>query len=426
MKSRRKSILSMILGLAGLGLLAFVGNWSGHKMARAGWFYRIPATEGSTATAIVLTDRAASEPVRKDEVASAIKRLHAIAKASPNLSSDWEASAQIDAILAKLNAAELAEVYASINPKDDYNLRVLDQKVGAVWMALEPDAALAAALVKGQYYAHVICGQWIASDPVSGLAWLKTAKLPEEQSQIEENLRVGAMINLVARDFDLATAELLANRDAAPGSDHTQKVLGNWAHLYVDEPAMRGRLVEFAKSTGHPEDYAALNSALLRSWPQEDALGMLTYLQDLRGYLESDAVPAEKRQETDATAVGAAIYREYTVPALEWWMERYSQSSETPPPLREAISYWIQRYPDAVQQWFDQQPDSPQRDAMNAAAVPAFISQGKFAEAARSIDGIRNPELRQPALERLDFVWTDRDPQAAAAWRDSRAKSNAK
>ena len=110
------------------------------------------------------------------------------------------------------------------------------------------------------------------------------------------------------------------------------------------------------------------------------------------------------------------MYREYTGPALEWWMERYGQSPDTPAPMRAAISQWVQKYPDAARQWFDQQPESPQRDALNAAAIPAFLSQGKFSEAARSIAGIRDPALRQPAVERLEILWKIQDPAAAAAW----------
>jgi hypothetical protein len=53
--------------------------------------------------------------------------------------------------------------------------------------------------------------------------------------------------------------------------------------------------LEFAKSTGRPDDYAQLNSSLLRAWPQKDADAMRVYLEGLRDYLNSDAVPVEAR-----------------------------------------------------------------------------------------------------------------------------------
>jgi len=125
----------------------------------------------------------------------------------------------------------------------------------------------------------------------------------------------------------------------------------------------------------------------------------------------------KKRAEVDATAVGAAIYREYTRPALEWWMDRYSQSTATPKPMREALNYWMQQRPAEMEQWFAEQPESPQRDALNAAAATSFTAQSKFQNAAQRVEQISDPKIRQAAVERLNFVWAPQDAAAAAAWR---------
>ena len=49
--------------------------------------------------------------------------------------------------------------------------------------------------------------------------------------------------------------------------------------------------------------------------------------------------------------------------------------------------------------------------------VPSLIQQKKFTEAAGTIESIQDPEYRQAAIERLDFLWKEQDATAAAAWR---------
>ena len=187
--------------------------------------------------------------------------------------------------------------------------------------------------------------------------------------------------------------------------------------MYIDDPAMRGRLLDFAKTTGRPGDYAELNYHLISNWPQEDVIGTIDHLQQLKGYLESGSIPAEARAEVDSTAVAAAIHREYDRPALEWWMERYGDSRELTTPMRDAMVGWAHKYPDKMLQWFSEQPPSPQRDALANSVVPSLVQQKKFAEAAGTIETIQDPEYRQSATERLDFLWREADPAAAAAWK---------
>lgn len=425
-RTKTKRLIFRCAGIVGLAGLAWLGSHAGHYMARAGWFQGDAAAAGKSSRGLSsVPERAASAPVKSEEVASALRRLRAIASASPNLMADFEAEAQVDAILAKLSAGELAAIFAELDAtlaRGDFNNRVLLQKTGLAWVVLDPTAAMTAAVAKsknfGQYYTSSMFGEWAADAPEAAFAWLNSAELPAALTEIKDELRRSALMYLAERDFDLATAEFLkmgGKRNA--WSDPRGGILADWASLYLDEPGMRERLVEFAKSTGRPEDYASLNDALLRQWPQEDPLGMLEYLQGLKDYLESDAVPAEKRAEADATAVSAAIYREYTRPALEWWMERYSQSTETPQPMRQAMQYWVHQRPGELQQWFAEQPESPQRDALNAAAATYFTVNSKYLEATQRVEQIRDPKIRQTAVERLSFVWSAKDAQAAAAWR---------
>ena len=420
-------LLFRSVGLLGLMSLAWLGNRAGHSMARAGWFQSTLMSAKDAGTEQLTPDRPPSAPGSTGQAVSALKRLRAIVSASPQLESDWEARAQVDDILAKLSADELASVYAELEIGLDPTSQFLAQKVGVAWARKDPSAALAAAQAKrspfhgyGGSFAGGIFKDWAADEPSAALAWLDSRDLSAEFAEMKAQLRCRALFDLVGRDFDLATSEFLKLDPNKEDGFDSRSVLASWAGVYADDPVMRERLVEFAKSTGRPDDYAQLNSSLLRAWPQADADAMRVYLEGLRDYLNSDAVPVEARPNVDATAVGAAIYREYTGPALEWWMGRYSQSSETPQALRGSIAAWVQKYPDQVRQWFDEQPPSPQRDSISTTVVTTLAARGKFQEAAGMLQGINDPKLRQSATERLDFVWTQRAPQAAAAWREGR------
>jgi len=418
-----KTLLTTGLMIGCLGLLGFAGKKAGQQLARAGIFERSGPKEMATPGNTGPRDKESHEPAQADLVASSIKRLNALADNSPNLGVDWEAQAQIDAIIAKLNAAELAEVFVSMGGNMDRGLHLIVIKVGLAWMAKDPDAAIRAAQEKmprsNGYLARSIFGTWAQEDPKAALAWLGSADLPENPATLREELRKNALVGLAERDFELATAEFLKMERSADGKNDYANPMLVWGDMYADDPVMRDRLVAFAKTTGRPEDYATLNHQLLKEWPQEDAMGMMNYLNELRGYLESDAVPTDVRQKVDGAAVAAAIYREYDRPALEWWMERYGQSSEAPAPMREAMDQWAQKYPDAMLSWFEEQPPSPQRDALTTSVIPALIQQKKFAEAAASIAGMQDPGIRQAATERLDMLWSEQDANGAAVWRAS-------
>ncbi|MCW1914135.1 hypothetical protein OJ996_11145 [Luteolibacter sp. GHJ8] len=417
---RIKTLLKGGLMIALLGLLAYGGKKAGQQIARSGIIARpVPKAKATAGADTSTPSRTTSEPAREGVAASALKRLEALASGSPNYTIDWEAQMQMDAIIAKLNAAELAEVFAGL--KAGPTLYILGEKVGVAWMAKDPDAALRAALVKTPdgrgSFAHRIFAAWSADEPRAAIEWLNTATLPEKPADLAESLRGGAVIGLVERDFELATTEFLKMKENKMGDHGFRDPMGVWGHLYADDPAMRERLVAFAKTTGRPEDYAALNQSLLKQWPQEDAMGMMTYMYELRDYLESGAVAGEKSPQVDGTAVAAAIYREYDRPALEWWMERYADSRETSAPMRDAMSGWTNKYPEKVLQWFEEQPPSAQRDALASATIPTLGRNGKFEEAARAVEMIQDPANRQAAAERLEIFWKDKDAAAAAAWR---------
>jgi hypothetical protein len=332
----------------------------------------------------------------------------------PDLTCDWEATAAVDGILADLSAEELAQIYAGIDVVAD---RALAIKIGAAWAAKDPVAALKAALAKtpgNNATVARVFGEWAQNQPAAALAWLDSPGCPPELSGSKDALYQSAIGDLIERDFPLATGTI-----AKMSPDGAAEVLKDWGKTYSGDPAMRDQLVDFAKATGRPQDYAALNTAMVKSWPQEDSLGMMNYLIGLKGYLESGAVSTETRPAIDAAAVGASIYREYDRPALEWWMDRYSGSAEVPTPLAAAFADWYRKAPEKVNQWLAEQPPSQQLDGLHASLIPSLADSNNMVKAVENVTAISDPTLQSLTADRLALLWSNRDPQAAAQWRAS-------
>ena len=424
---RAKSILSASVGIALLAGLGWSGREAGKRMARAGWFLgaaaerREPAAAAPVRTATV--EKTAGNP---DIVHHALRRLLFLTEGSGGFTwGDWESIAEIQSILGALSATDLAALHAAllVHPagRDPFAVgsSFLLGEILSAWIRLDPAAALRASFAHRRYYGGEPFSAWAQDDPAAAFDWLGSDDFPSDLAGMRDAIRASALHSLLHRDFERATAEFLLLPPGQAGGMERSAVISGWASSASGDPAQRERLIAFAKSTGNPGDHAAMNRSLLRDWPQEDALGMLTYLHELRDYLETADFPADQRPALEATAVGAAIYREYDGPALEWWMERHADQSEVPDSLRHAMTEWRQKYPDKVNQWFAGQPDSPQRDALQASLVPSLIATGNMDDAAQVIGQIGNPDLRQPAIERLDYVWSKRDAAAAAAWRES-------
>lgn len=420
---RVKSILSTACLLAVVAGLAWSGREVGKRMARAGWFRGDAVEKNSLFAEPATSARSTKADANPQATANALRRLKFLTEGSLHLATDWETLAEVRAILAGLSAAELAEVQAALEPgflrATSSTTFFLMQEVLGAWVKLDPAAALTAAFQSPQTYGSQVFASWAMEDPAAALDWLESEGFPAELAEKKNELRTNALFSLLDRDFDRATAEFLKLPPGPVDGRGRSAVISGWASSAVHDPALRERLIAFAKNTGNPEDHAAMNSSLLREWPQEDALGMLTYLQDLREYQETADIPADQRPAIDATAVGAAIFREYDRPALEWWMERYGERTEVPAALQDAMIGWRRKYPDKVSQWFAEQPASPQRDALQAVLVPSLVAAGKMDDAVQAIGQISDPGLRQSAIERLDHVWSKKDAAAAAAWRES-------
>ncbi|RYD34370.1 MAG: hypothetical protein EOP87_09340 [Verrucomicrobiaceae bacterium] len=421
---RNNFILMLLSWLIAIVALAFLSNKAGHLMARAGLFRnagdapRITKTDGNARTR---PSASRAQAARPGQVETVMKKLMLLSNNSADLESDWDGHAAIDRLLERLTAGELSELYDRLDGSGDFVISMMSRKVGARWAAMDPEGAVKAALAKsktyGRFYAVSILSDWAADHPQEALVWLDAEGGDDPAlEKAKETCRFNLLLEMAERDFTLAKDEVTKMDEKISAG-----ILHNWGYMHVTDPAMRGKLIEYVKSTGRPGDFAALNDGLVKAWPDNDPLGLMNHLQELQEYLESDAVPAAARSETDAAAVGVAIRREYHDAALEWWMGRYSQSRETPQPLREAMRYWTGHSPEVAVQWLAEQPESPQRDALSALAVPVFFGKGQFPKAAEIIERINDPALRQAGIERLDLLWGGADPTAASAWKKSRA-----
>lgn len=421
MPRNKRLLLTTLLWLVAVGTLAYLGNSAGHLLARAGYF----RTASGPASSSVESDVGRPERQRRqaapatDKVDKALERLRSITRNSASVHGDWEARLMIQDVLSGLNAAELGLLFMRLEVQDEIGgVTDLTRAVGVAWATLDPDAAIAAALAKsrmrGEFFAVGIIRDWGADHPREALAWLNGSALDPTVEKTKEELKASIVSGLVERDFDLAKGEL-----AKMDPNESKRVIDKWGRDYVVDAAIREKLVEYTKSTGNPADFAALNQGMVRAWPENDPLGLMNHLQDLQTYLESDAVPAAARPETDAAAVGIAIRREYHDVALEWWMDRYSRSTEAPAPLRQAMNEWTRNKTAVATHWLANQQPSPQRDALSAAAAPVLLSSGKFNEAAELIGNINDPALRLAGTERLEMFRKDKDPSAAEAWKKS-------
>ena len=425
MSRNKRSLLMALVWLAAVAAIGFLGNRAGHVMARAGYFrdaaqgpQTAAATRGTDGSGKPQRQRTQAVPARVGAVDAAMEKLRLVSRNYGDVLLDWETQGAISGILEDLSTQELAELFARLETEDDTGgMNDVAKMVGVRWAASDPDAAIHAALAKsktrGEYFALSIFRDWAADHTREALAWLDTAELDPRLQERKDDMRAGIVQGMAERDFTLAKEEL-----AKLGEKSAREVMQSWGVNYVEDAAMREKLIEYAKSTGRPADFAAMNGGLVRAWPENDPLGLMNHLQDLQDYLESDAVPAAARPEVDAAAVGIAIQREYHEAALEWWMARYSQSSEAPKPLREAMNTWSRQKPEVAAQWLAAQPESPQRDALSGAAVSGFIGKNNFPKAAEIIELISDSELRQPAVERLEILWKEADPAAAKEWKD--------
>jgi hypothetical protein len=337
---------------------------------------------------------------------------------SPSVTLDCEWAAEVDGILAGLSADELATVYASIDLyRGGYPLA---QKVAILWAAKDPAAALTAAnaATPGKsdrirsYNDALIFKGWAMDHPADARAWLQSPDFPASLARYRDGFQISLLTSLLDQDEDQAKEEF---SKASPAQ--AAETLREWAQADAADPSMRDKLVELTTASGRPQDRATLDAALVSSWKDGDANG-------LRAYLDSDAIPETSRPTVDAVAVAALIERGDTPEAaLDWWTARHADATLLPPDLHKPLARLAEQDPGVALAWLARQPDNPQRDALYAAAIPALVSstaEGHFSEGAQAVAAIHDPQLQRQAAQRLDYFWTNVDPEAAAEWRKSR------
>lgn len=417
MGTRGKSVRISICWLLVIGAVALSTNRSAKYLARAGYFQS--AVPGHSKTSGGHEGRSIRPSTKNQprEIEAVLAQLLSIYRTRNELWLSFDAQADVDRILASLSPEELARIFQGLDALDETSsIDDLYLQVGACWAAVDPTAAMNAALGRskdrGMYLASRIFRQWAADHPEDALRWLDAPDLIPQFQKQREQLRVEVVSGLTVADFPLAQATF---RKMSPAD--VQAVWERWGHIYVEDPAMRERFSSLSKEYGDPDAYAAFNKGLMKLWPENDPLGLMGHLEDLKDHLESVNLSPEIRPRIDAEAVGAAILREYNEPALEWWMQRYSDSDVLPPPLGRALVTWVRNKPEISMQWLQDQPRSLQRDAMGSVIATSLMTQQRFSQAASILATINNPETRTAGVERLEILWKEKDPGAAEQWR---------
>lgn len=412
---RAKLILKRTLVSVCLAALLTGAYWGGRRVARSGLVKAGPSTAlqpiGEEAVSAARPPGSSARPERNATLA----RLMELGNTAPTFSlSAMEENWEMSNLVATLSTTDLAGLLAQIDLRTQYSLAIC---VAQAWIAREPTTAMLACLEKDPAmkggFAAMIFANWAMDHPAVALAWLESDDLPAPLAALREGIRAAVLPQLAERDFT-AAADSCRHADDATRS----KILSQWGSQFGDNPEIRDQLVDFAKSSSNPADYAALNRQLVTAWPQDDAMGMMNYLIGLKDYLESGSVPAASRALVEGSAVAAAISREYDRPALEWWMERHASDTEIPMALQQGFGNWGRLHPDKAEQWLAEQPESPQKEALQASIVVAMAATAvECDKAAAMLEKIQDPEIRQQAATKLYLLWHESHPTAAETWK---------
>ncbi|MBB5352833.1 hypothetical protein HNR46_003081 [Haloferula luteola] len=415
MNMQKKVVRFLVIG--GFLGLAWVAHELGRRSARAGWFLSSELPASAAASEFLPSRMMKVDSKGRPPLAERVRRWRI----------EWAKGGWVDVSFERweglrdswneLTNEELAEAYSWLKDERGLAARRLRQQLLNLWLERDPEAACRAARDGSGRALEIAVREWAKNDPESCLAWLGESDVLMDPGGLRERLRVAAVEPLLLRDEGRALEEFLKipENGGQAWAISRDQVLAAWAPSCYADPALRDRLVEFAWSTGNARDGAVLNAELLTGWPEEDAMGLLTHLVELKDHLEAPTGIAGDSSEVDAVVVAAAIHREYDGPALQWWMERNSQLDQVPSDL---VGSWVRQYrkeSEETLQWLEDQPASPQRDALRAALIPVMAGQDP-ASASRQVLAISDPTWRQKAAERLEWGWSQSDPQAAAAW----------
>jgi hypothetical protein len=235
---------------------------------------------------------------------------------------------------------------------------------------------------------------WATRDPDGAIGWAK------ENWNGEENPYLVGVISGVAK-ADLARASTLA--ESLPYG----RVRGQAADLLVDGHLQKGSAEAMAWAESITDERlreGVMRRVALKLGQKEPALAADWVVR---------ATPEEKRGE----ALGAVLEtwgRAEPVQAADWL------ANQADPALRaqgttQLAGLWARRDPVAAGEWLGRQKPGPELDP----ALESYARAIRRSDPARALQwagAITDTEKRRANLERLMAEWTERDPEAAAAF----------
>lgn len=402
---RNKTIVGSAIVLVAIVGLGWVGNALGRRSAKAGWFQ-----SKSTSTHSAIGDFSKVEQLDHLKVKMGVGSVARLADDLESLMEgddrllDFGVKMRLHQRLAGLDVETLEELFVELQNRGVGDQSELLEMTLLEWARRNATAAFTA-VAERPMLAMRIFDQWANEALEQAFAWLDSEDLPDGLRDEKEAMRGAALMRIVNRDFNLAMTQFLKlpSHPRRSSMVDRERIVKRLAGQCFEDPELRQRLVDFLNQQGAPEDQAALHYSLVSDWPQADDMGLLTHIYELKEHLERASFPQGKGIEVEASAVGAAIYREYDGPALEWWMGRHADTTEVPEALRSAMEVWYEKYPEKVSSWFEGQADSPQRDSLLYGLIPT-IAVSDSSEAERMMSQITDPQLRDWAAERLDYM----------------------
>lgn len=403
-------VVAVILAAAGGHL---IGSARGRSDSR---------TKKPSSTFDVATDRSANgaaefrksgSPNSQTSLEKIHQRLWKIWSETPNINSDPEASAEIDRIVAGMSSLQIETFLNTLPPGSERGANwQLRQNIVFRWILQDGPAALDymennddVKTSMNQFETTQALRSWTEDQPEAAFAWMSDSSVTPQQKWRAEYLKLEYAITLSETDPDPAF-EKLSRMDP----DYISKQLGNWSVKHGADEELRKRLLDYAATTGRPEDLAMVRSNILRALVEQDPAAAKEFMDSLN---PDDS----ERRELDL-AVTLARARKEPKAAFDDWMENNDTATSIPPAISFGIGAWMwEGNGGAAIQWLDDQPPGEKRDALYGDSIPALAGFGHFDKAAQIAGAIESPDLRASALHALELRWSLVNRDAAEKWK---------
>ncbi len=389
--------------------LFFLAGWSGHFTGR--WQAGREDERNAGATSVPALDDRRDDSIRpavtlETRAKESAERLLAAWQRSPDPHFDFELAGDLERILGGLSAEEIAAVYRLIEamPGALWNLR---QDIVMAWALKDGPSALAA-LKDTSLDRHISIGvfrNWMLERPKEALTWLRDGEVPPALSDQKEILLLNSLNSFVKSDPEFAFGEL-------SGMERKQAVnhLATWVDQFSSDEALRGRAWDQLEALATPEELAAIRRRMLLGMARKDPATASTQLEAME-IPEVERSDLETRILIEGTKLPAA--------GFDQWMTDHPEAIRAPVAIQERLSEWLAHKPDEAKQWLDELPAGALRDGIFGHSARHLFGLNQRDEAAALAAKIEDPEIRSRTLLKLDRLWSDTDPSAAAAWRGS-------